>query len=73
MNARAREPRGRLLVTLVFALFLSVVPLPAYLDAVRPSFLVLTVLYWSIAARRGHRHRLVFRARARSLPGFAVG
>jgi rod shape-determining protein MreD len=52
MNARAREPRGRLLFTLVFALFLSVVPLPAYLDAVRPSFLVLAVLYWSIVAPR---------------------
>jgi rod shape-determining protein MreD len=52
MNARAREPRVRLLLTLTFALFLSVVPLPGYLDAIRPSFLVLTVLYWSIAAPR---------------------
>jgi rod shape-determining protein MreD len=52
MNARAREPRGRLLITLVLALFLSVVPLPANLDAVRPAFLTLTVIYWSLAAPR---------------------
>jgi rod shape-determining protein MreD len=52
MNARAREPRGRLLLTLALALFLSVVPLPANLDAVRPAFLTLTVIYWSVAAPR---------------------
>ncbi|HEY4773027.1 MAG TPA: rod shape-determining protein MreD [Steroidobacteraceae bacterium] len=52
MNARAREPRGRLLFTVVLALFLSVVPLGANLDAVRPAFLVLTVIYWSVAAPR---------------------
>ena len=52
MSARMREPRGRLFLTTLLALFLSVVPLPAGLDAVRPAFLVLTVLYWSIAAPR---------------------
>jgi rod shape-determining protein MreD len=52
MNARMREPRGRLVLTILLALFLSVVPLPAWLDVVRPMFLVLTVLYWSIAAPR---------------------
>lgn len=52
MSARMREPHGRLFLTTLLALFLSVVPLPAGLDAVRPAFLVLTVLYWSIAAPR---------------------
>ena len=49
MNARTREPRGRIFLTLLLALFLSVVPLPVWLDAVRPSFMVLGVLYWSIS------------------------
>ena len=52
MNARMREPRGRLILTILLALFLSVVPLPAWADVVRPAFLVLAVLYWSIAAPR---------------------
>ncbi|MGH8211435.1 MAG: rod shape-determining protein MreD [Steroidobacteraceae bacterium] len=46
------EPRGRMLLTSLVALVLTVLPLPPYLDLVRPSFLVLTVLYWSIAAPR---------------------
>ena len=50
MNARMREPRWRLILTILLALFLSVVPLPAALDVVRPPFLALTVIYWSIAA-----------------------
>src|SRR3984885_1358666 len=52
MNARMREPRWRLILTILLALFLSVVPLPAALDVVRPPFLALTVIYWSIAAPR---------------------
>ena len=46
------EPRGRMLLTALVALILTVVPLPPWLDPVRPNFLVLTVLYWSIAAPR---------------------
>jgi rod shape-determining protein MreD len=39
-------------VTAVVALVLTVLPLPPWLDIVRPAFLVLTVLYWSIATPR---------------------
>jgi rod shape-determining protein MreD len=52
MNARMREPYGRIFLTVLLALFLSVVPVPAWVDAARPTFLVLTVLYWSIALPR---------------------
>jgi len=44
------EPRFRMLFSAVIALVLTVLPLPYYLDIARPQFLVLTVLYWSIAA-----------------------
>jgi len=43
-----REPRGWMFFTALVALFLSVLPLPEWLDAVRPAFLVLVVLYFSI-------------------------
>ena len=49
MNA---EPRGAMLLTALIALILTVLPLPTYLALVRPMFLVLTVLYWSIASPR---------------------
>jgi rod shape-determining protein MreD len=49
MNA---EPRGAMLFTALIALILTVLPLPTYLALVRPMFLVLTVLYWSIASPR---------------------
>jgi len=52
MNARMREPYGRIFFTVLLALFLSVVPVPGWFDAARPGFLVLTVLYWSIAVPR---------------------
>jgi rod shape-determining protein MreD len=45
-------PRGRMLFSTLIALVLTVLPLPTYADLVRPSFLVLTVLYWAIAAPR---------------------
>lgn len=43
-------PRVRIIMSAIVALVLTVLPLPPYLDLVRPSFLVLTVLYWSVAA-----------------------
>ncbi len=46
------QPRGAMLVTALIALILTVLPLPSYLAVVRPMFLVLTVLYWSIASPR---------------------
>lgn len=52
MSARELEPRGRMLVTAFVALLLTILPLPQWLAIARPAFLVLTVLYWSIAAPR---------------------
>jgi rod shape-determining protein MreD len=52
MIERHRDSRGALLVSVVIALVLSVLPLPSWLSAVRPAFLVLTVMYWSIATPR---------------------
>ncbi|HUN24875.1 MAG TPA: rod shape-determining protein MreD [Steroidobacteraceae bacterium] len=52
MSARERQPRGRMAATALVALALTVLPLPTWLAVVRPAFLVLTVLYWSIAAPR---------------------
>jgi rod shape-determining protein MreD len=46
------EPRGRMLFSALLALVLTVLPLPYYLDIVRPPFLILVVLYWSMAAPR---------------------
>ena len=43
-----REPRGWMVFTSFVALFLSVLPLPRWLDIVRPAFVVLAVLYFSI-------------------------
>ena len=46
------QPRGQMIITALIALVLTVLPLPTYLALVRPAFLVLTVLYWSVAAPR---------------------
>jgi rod shape-determining protein MreD len=42
----------RLLLTAVVALILTVLPLPPSADILRPAFLVLTVIYWSVNAPR---------------------
>jgi len=47
-----REPRGRMILTSLVALALSALPLPYWLAVVRPQFLALVVLYWSITAPR---------------------
>jgi rod shape-determining protein MreD len=47
-----REPRLWMIFSGLIALFLSVLPLPGWLDVVRPAFLVLAVLYFSITAPR---------------------
>ncbi len=52
MIDRHRDSLGRMLLKVVVALILSVLPLPLWLAAVRPAFLVLTVLYWSISVPR---------------------
>ena len=46
------DSRGRLLLSSLVALILTVLPLPPWLDVVRPAFLVLTVIYWSVNAPR---------------------
>ena len=46
------ESRARLLLSTLVALVLTVLPLPPLLDVVRPAFLVLAVLYWSVNAPR---------------------
>ncbi|HUI62194.1 MAG TPA: rod shape-determining protein MreD [Steroidobacteraceae bacterium] len=47
-----QDSRGRMVFTALIALILTVLPLPSWLSLVRPEFLVLTVLYWSIASPR---------------------
>lgn len=44
------DSRARLLLSALIALILTVLPLPTWLDVLRPSFLVLAVLYWSVYA-----------------------
>src|SRR5205807_688743 len=44
--------RGRMLLSVIFGLVLTVFPLPAWLDVLRPAFVVLVVLYWSVNAPR---------------------
>jgi rod shape-determining protein MreD len=46
----SQAPLGRILLSTVVALVLTVLPLPTYADLARPSFLILVVLYWSVAA-----------------------
>jgi rod shape-determining protein MreD len=46
------DSRGRLFLAALVALILTVLPLPPWLDMVRPAFLVLVVLYWSVNAPR---------------------
>jgi rod shape-determining protein MreD len=48
----ATQVRMRMALTALFALVFTVLPLPVWLDLLRPAFLVLTVLYWSINAPR---------------------
>ncbi len=45
-----REPRWAVTFTLLLALIATVVPLPEWLENVRPSFLAIVVVYWSIFA-----------------------
>jgi rod shape-determining protein MreD len=50
MNLARREPRWAVFLTVLIALVLQVVPLPEWLSPVRPSFIGLVVIYWSIFA-----------------------
>lgn len=57
-----REPRGRMAMSSLVALILTALPLPPMLETVRPAFLVLVVLYWSIATPRAGGITLGFMA-----------
>lgn len=46
------SPRIAMLKTVAGALILTLLPLPSWLQVIRPGFLALTVLYWSIVAPR---------------------
>jgi rod shape-determining protein MreD len=46
------DSRARMLLTALIALILTVLPLPPWADVLRPAFLVLTVLFWSVNAPR---------------------
>ena len=46
------DSRGRMLLAALVALILTALPLPPWLDILRPAFLVLMVLYWSVNAPR---------------------
>jgi rod shape-determining protein MreD len=48
----ASNPRFAMLKTVAGALVLTLLPLPSWLEIIRPGFLALTVLYWSITAPR---------------------
>jgi rod shape-determining protein MreD len=55
-----RNPRLTILTTSIIGLVLTVAPLPTWLAIVRPAFLVLTVLYWSIMIPRAGGLMLAF-------------
>jgi rod shape-determining protein MreD len=56
------EPRGSMVLTTLGALILTVLPLPSWLAVVRPVFLAMAVLYWSIAVPRAGGIALGFAA-----------
>jgi len=45
-----REPRWAVAFTVLIALIVQALPLPTWLEAVRPSFIGLAVIYWAIYA-----------------------
>jgi rod shape-determining protein MreD len=60
MMREARTPRAAMLTSVFVAVALGIVPLPDVLDALRPDFLVLVVLYWSIAVPQAGGLSLAF-------------
>jgi rod shape-determining protein MreD len=62
MNRDDRLPRSAMALTSLVALVLAIVPLPFPLDVLRPDFLVIVVLYWSIRAPRAGGLMLAFLA-----------
>ncbi len=60
MMRESRTGRLPMALSALAALVLAVVPLPHAIGALRPDFLVLVVLYWSIAAPRAGGLTLAF-------------
>jgi rod shape-determining protein MreD len=50
MNMSRREPRWAVTFTLLIGLIVQVLPLPHWIEVVRPASIALVVLYWSIFA-----------------------
>jgi rod shape-determining protein MreD len=50
VNFARREPRWAVTLTLLLALIAQVIPLPNWLELVRPSFIALVIVYWSVFA-----------------------
>ena len=50
MSFARREPRWAVFFSVLIALILQVLPLPEWLSVVRPSFIGLVIIYWSIFA-----------------------
>jgi rod shape-determining protein MreD len=50
MNFARREPRWAVFFSVLIALVVQVMPLPDWLAVVRPSFIGLVIIYWSIFA-----------------------
>jgi rod shape-determining protein MreD len=48
MNFARGEPRWAVFFTVLLALIAQVLPLPDWLSVVRPSFIALVIIYWSI-------------------------
>jgi rod shape-determining protein MreD len=60
MMRETYRPRTAMLTSALVALALGIVPLPEVLDVLRPDFLVLVVLYWSIAVPQAGGLTLAF-------------
>jgi rod shape-determining protein MreD len=50
MNFARREPRWAVFFSVLIALVVQVLPMPDWLSVVRPSFIGLVIIYWSIFA-----------------------
>jgi len=50
MNLARREPRWAVFFSVLLALIAQLLPLPDWLSVVRPSFVALVIIYWSIYA-----------------------
>jgi rod shape-determining protein MreD len=60
MMRESRIRRVPVLLSALVALALAILPLPALLESLRPDFLVVVVLYWSIEAPRAGGLSLAF-------------